>query len=88
MLHERDNSGRVTRGEWHRFRQDARETAFSEEEFSRKERERYNLDKDDELSADITGETNDETYVGDDTSVEPAGGSAEEQDLRNVPGRA
>lgn len=88
MPHGRNNSERVVARDWHRFRRIARETAFDPTQFSDIEREEYNLDDDDELSARITGEHNDETYIGDDTSVEPLGGTDEERDLRNVPGRA
>lgn len=85
---QRDNSGRVVDRAWHEFRDRARRTAFDPSEFSSIERERYNLDDDDEISADIDGEMNDETYVGDDTSVVPHGGTREDRDLRNLPGRA
>lgn len=88
MIDHRDNSGRVVWGEWHDFRQEARETAFSEEEFSEADRQLYNLDEDDPLSARIKGgRYNDETYIGDDMGVSDAGGTPEERDLRNQPGR-
>lgn len=64
MIHERSNEGRVIDLDWHEFRRIARRTAFSPEEFSEQERERYNLDDDDPLSARITGEENPDTYSG------------------------
>lgn len=87
MHTEKNNPGKVTDPEWHRFRQRARETAFSPEEFADVDRTRYNLDNDDHLSpAGITGQDNPETTQGDSPgpgeSVPP-----EERDLRTDPYR-
>jgi len=85
MIHERGNSGRPVSGDWLRFRADAREEAFSLLEFSDKEIERYNLDDSGALpAADIDGENNPETYIGDDTGVGPTTGR---RDARDLPGR-
>lgn len=88
MLDHRDNSGRVVWATWHEFRADARAEAFSEEEFSEEDRQRFNLDSDDDKSARIKGgRFNDQTYIGDDTGRTQEGGTAEERDIRNQPGR-
>jgi len=44
--------------EWHKFRQEARESAFSINEFSDEEINRYNLE-----TARITGKENPRTYT-------------------------
>ena len=59
MLHSRDNSGRKVDSDWHHFREKARRTSFSKEEFSDIDQERYDLD-----TAGITGEDNPESYNG------------------------
>jgi len=86
-MHTEQNNSKVAGSEWHERRQEARETAFSPEEFSRGERTRFNLNDDDHLSpAGITGEDNPETYEGDDPgpgeSVPP-----EQRDIRDDPYR-
>lgn len=66
-MHSAKNNSKVTDPEWHRFRDRARNEAFSPEEFTEAERVRYNLDSDDALApAGITGEDTDATYVGDE----------------------
>lgn len=64
---KKNNSGKVTDGEWHRFRATARRTAWSPEEFSGPERTRYNLDADDALSpAGVTGRWHEALGEGED----------------------
>jgi hypothetical protein len=66
MIHDHANEGKVVDAEWHAFRQMARETAMSPEEFDDRDRTRYNLDDDDPVApARITGANNPETYEGD-----------------------
>lgn len=77
MLHDRANEGKPVDEEWHLRRQDARETAFSPEEFSPQERERFDLD-----DAGITGEDNPETFHGQDRLNPDVEG-----DIRDVPWR-
>ena len=48
---------KAVNGEWHRFRQEARQNAYSIEEFGPDERVKYNLD-----TARITGRENPDTY--------------------------
>lgn len=55
--HRFANSGRLVNEEWHRERQQARETAMNADEFGPIETERFDLD-----TAGITGEENDRTY--------------------------
>lgn len=84
MHHEKANDGKVVDPDWHRFRENARETAMSEEEFSSIDRGRYNLDDDDELSpAGITGQDNPETWTGDDVGP----GTTKPHDIREDPWR-
>lgn len=71
MLHHRGNEGKPVSGDWHEFRARARREAFSPEEFSEIERTQYDLDDDDERSANITGEDNPDTYRGQNTDVGP-----------------
>lgn len=67
MIHEKANDGKVISSDWHRFRAEARRTAFSPEEFSQIERTEYNLDSDDRLSpAGVTGQDNPDSYDGSD----------------------
>lgn len=74
MQHERGNEGKPVWSEWHNFRERARRTAYSPEEFSAIDRTRYDLDNDDPRSANITGRDNPDTYDGDDTQIaKPAG---------------
>lgn len=84
MHHHKANDGKVVDPEWHRFRQNARENAFSPEEFSDIDRGRYNLDDDDPVSpAGITGEDNPRTYIGDSPGIGPT----TEHDIRDDPTR-
>lgn len=79
-----NNPGKVTWAEWHRFRQEARETAHSPEEFSDPDRTRYNLDDDDSLSpAGITGQDHEDLDDGD--AVGP--GDTKPMNLRDQPHR-
>lgn len=80
MMHQRSNGGRGVHAEWHEFRDEARRTAFSAEEFSEIDQERYDLD-----TAGITGEDNPETYQGDGALIETA--LTAEGDLRDQDGR-
>ena len=52
------NDGRFLWEKWHQFRQRARETEPSEENFSETEQERYDLD-----TARITGEEQRNTFI-------------------------
>ena len=54
----RSESMKPLDGEWHRFRQEARESAFSINEFSDEEITRYDLE-----TARITGKENPRTYT-------------------------
>lgn len=85
MIHELSNEGKVVDREWHAFRQQARETAMSPEEFDDRQRTRFNLDDDDRLApARITGANNPETYTGDgEGDLAPA----PDYDSRNEPYR-
>lgn len=84
MIHERSNEGKVVDEDWHEFRQRARETAHSPEEFSDPERTEYNLDSDDDLSpAGITGQDHKEYGVGGDPGPDEASG----HDIREDPWR-
>lgn len=85
MILQRSNEGKVVDDEWHAFRQMARETTMSPEEFDDRDRTRYNLDSDDRLApARITGANNPETYIGDgEGDLKPA----PEYDSRNEPYR-
>ena len=70
MIHERSNEGKVTDPKWRAFREMARRTAFSPEEFSPEERVRYNLDDDDRVApARITGANNPDSYNGADSPL-------------------
>ncbi len=83
MLHHRANEGRVVDREWLEFRQRALREAYSEEEFSDLERERYNLDPDDDWQPlHITGEQHPETYRGEETDREERDTTT---DLRDQP---
>lgn len=62
---------------WHEFRQNARETAFSIEQFGPIERERYDLD-----TAEITGAENPRTYTTEDPLE--VGTGAEQFDVRDL----
>lgn len=66
MLHEFGNSGSKVSGRWHEIREHARETAMSEEEFSDIEKERYDLE-----TAQITGDTNDDSFTSEPLGREP-----------------
>lgn len=87
MRHHRANDGRPLDPEWHEFREQARRTAFSSEEFSDQERERFDLDDDAERSAGITGEDNPDSYEGEDTRVEDIDGTVDPNDIREGPTR-
>lgn len=65
--------------EWHEFRVEARETAFSLAEFSPQEITRYDLD-----TARITGRENSRTYTVSRPVDELGEGSA---DIRELPDR-
>lgn len=67
MISERDNAGKPVSADWHRFREFARRTAMSPEEFSEITQTRYDLD-----TAQITGEQNPETWTGDSTEPKDA----------------
>lgn len=75
MIHDRSNEGRVVRMDWRHFRDIARRTAQSAEEFSEQDQERYNLDWDDRVaSARISGESNPDSYSGASAEgIEPHG---------------
>ncbi|AHG00917.1 hypothetical protein HALLA_12095 [Halostagnicola larsenii XH-48] len=57
IFSRRDESARAVDGEYHAFRERARKTAFSEEEFDPIDQERYDLD-----DAGIDGRDNPDTY--------------------------
>lgn len=65
VQHERGN-GKFVWSSWHRRRQEARETAMSEEEFSEQEQNAFDLD-----TAGITGEDNPETYTREEYFGDP-----------------
>lgn len=80
----KNNPGKVASGEWHRFRQHARETAHSPAEFSDVDRTRYNLDDDDAISpAGITGQDHVDYDDGDDVGP----GDRKPMNLREDPWR-
>lgn len=85
MIHHRANEGRVVDPTWHNFRARAHRTAFSEEEFSDNDRERYNLDPDDAWAPmHITGEQNPETYRGEETDIGPRDTTTDSRDLPHI----
>jgi len=67
MPHDtKNNPGKVTWDKWSRFRQEARRTAHSPEEFSDPDRTWFNLDSDDDISpAGITGQYHEDYDDGD-----------------------
>lgn len=68
MLHHRGNGGQPADEEWHAFREQARKTAFSKEEFSDIDQTRFDLD-----TAGITGEDNPDSYDGEDVTPDVQG---------------
>lgn len=58
MLSHKDERGSKVWRRWHAFREMARDTAMSDEQFSGIERETYDLE-----TARITGDQYDDTYV-------------------------
>lgn len=60
MMFKRAESAKPVDADWHEFRQTARKTAFSPDEFSETEKVKYDLD-----TARITGEENPRTYTVD-----------------------
>jgi len=57
---KKDETGKRVDAEWHRFRADARRTAFTVDEFSDEDITRFNLE-----TAGITGRDNPLTYTTD-----------------------
>jgi len=57
MMFKRGESAKPVWTDWHEFRENARKTAYSEDEFGEVDKVKYDLD-----TADITGRDNPRTY--------------------------
>jgi len=85
MMHHRGNEAKPAERKWRAFRERARETAFSPEQFGGPTRAHYDLDNDDPRSAGITGQDNPETYRGQNVGPGDAEGSGDtEHDAREM----
>lgn len=77
MLSHRGENGKAVWEEWHRFRSFARRNAFSENEFSEIEQNRFDLD-----TARITGADNPKTFRTEPPLDPEVPGVAKSRDIR------